>query len=80
MARTSKHPRPTAAGSFEPEILDVLGKAYDMAIAALHDIGQSDVPREIIAGRIIAAAQEGEHDPVVLCAIALGALNSDMHC
>jgi hypothetical protein len=80
MAQTSKCPRPTDAGSFEPEILEVLGSAYDMAIVALRGIGQPDVPCEIIARRIIEAAQEGEHDPVVLCAIALGALNSDVLC
>lgn len=80
MARTSKQPRPARADSFEPEILEVLGKAYDMAIAALHGIGQPDVAREVIARRIIEAAQEGEQDPVVLCAIALGAFNSDGLC
>lgn len=33
-----------------------------------------------IARRIIEAAHEGEDDPIVLCAIALGALNSDRPC
>jgi hypothetical protein len=80
MARTLKHPRPADVGSFDPEILKVLGQAYDMAIAALHDIGQPDVSHEVIARRIIEAAREGEYDPVVLCALALGALNSDMLC
>jgi hypothetical protein len=80
MARTPNYVRPTDAGSFGPEILEELGNAYDMAIAALHDIGRPDIPREVIAKRIIKAAEEGEDDPVVLCAIALGALNSDMRC
>jgi hypothetical protein len=80
MARTSNCPRPTVVDSFGPDIVEVLAKAYDMAIAALHGIGQPDVPREVIAKRIIEGAQEGEHDPVVLCAIALGALNPDMLC
>jgi hypothetical protein len=80
MARISNYFRPADTDSFGPELLEVVGEAYDMAIAALHDIAQSDVPREIIARRIIKAAQEGEYDPVVVSAIGLGALNSDMLC
>lgn len=80
MARIQNYFRPSDADSFAPEILDSLGHAYEMAIAALHGIGLADVPREVIARRIIEAAREGEHDPVVLCAIALGALNSDRLC
>jgi hypothetical protein len=63
--------------AFSPEVLEALGKAYDMALAALHDIGQPEVVREVIAKRIIRAAQKGEHDPAALCAIALAAFNSD---
>jgi hypothetical protein len=33
--------RPT--DSFDPEVLEVLGNAYDMAMAALHDAGQPEV-------------------------------------
>jgi hypothetical protein len=77
MAQISNYFRPTDIDSFDPKILEDLGRAYDMAIAALHRIGRQDIPREVIARRIIEAAQEGEHDAVVLCAIALGALNSD---
>jgi len=63
--------------SFGPEVLDALGKAYDMTLAALQDGGQPDVVREVIARRIIKAAKKGQHDPAVLCAIALAAFNSD---
>jgi hypothetical protein len=75
MARTSKDFRPTGADSFDPEILEVLGQAYDMAIAAARDIGRPNVPRDVIAKRIFKAAEEGEDDPVVLCAIGLGAVS-----
>jgi hypothetical protein len=75
MAQIVQFLRP--AESFEPEILEALGKAYEMAIAALHDIGQPTVVREVLAKRIIRAAQKGEHDPGALCAIALAAFNSD---
>jgi hypothetical protein len=63
--------------SFDPEALSALGKAYDMAVAALHDIGQPQLVREVLAKRIIKAAQRGERDPAALCAIALAAFNSD---
>ena len=63
--------------SFGPEAIAALGKAYDMAVGALHDVGQPEVVREVIARRIIKAAQKGERDPAKLCAVALSAFNSD---
>jgi hypothetical protein len=63
--------------AFGPEVLEALGKAYDMAIAALHDIGQPPLVREVIAKRIIMAAKRGEREPASLCAFALAAFNSD---
>ena len=62
--------------SFGPEVLAALGKAYDMAIEALHDSGQLDAVREVVARRIIRAAKKGEHDPARLCTLALAAFNS----
>jgi hypothetical protein len=67
--------RPTDA--FDPDALEKLGTAYDLAVAALDDIGQPTVVREAIAQRIIRAAQKGERDPAELCSMALVALNSD---
>jgi hypothetical protein len=67
--------RPT--DSFDPEVLEILGNAYDMAMAALHDAGQPEVVREVFARRIIRAAKKGECDPAKLCGIALSAFNSD---
>lgn len=75
MAQILQFLRP--ADSFGPEILEALGKAYDMALASLHDVGQPHVVREALARRIIRAAQKGEHNPAKLCAIALAAFNSD---
>jgi hypothetical protein len=66
--------RPTE--SFDPEALETLGKAYDMALAALHDVGPK-VVREALARRIIKTARKGERDPAKLCAVALAAFNSD---
>ncbi len=58
-------------GAFEPEAIAVLSKAFDAACKKLGDIGQPEVVREVIAGRIIAAATLGERDPVRLLAAAL---------
>ena len=62
---------------FDPEALRALGKGYEMALAVLHDVGQPDVVREVIAKRIVTAAQKGERDPAKLCATALSAFDSD---
>lgn len=67
--------RPTDA--FGPEEIETLSKAYELALSALHDIGQPELVREVIARRIIRAAQKGERDPAKLCAVALAAFNSD---
>jgi hypothetical protein len=58
-------------GAFGPEAIAAMGDALDAALKELQDIGQSDVVREIIAGRIIGAARLGERDPVRLRAAAL---------
>jgi hypothetical protein len=52
-----------------------MSSAYDTALASLHDHGQPEVVREIIAKRIIAAALKGERDPERLRQQALSALS-----
>jgi hypothetical protein len=56
-------------GAFEPEAIAVMSEAFEAAIKELQDT--RDVMREIIAGRIIAAATLGERDPARLLAAAL---------
>ena len=65
------------ADAFDPEVLEALGKAYDIALAAPHDTGQPDFVREVPARRIIKAAKKGERDAAKLCAVALSAFNDD---
>jgi hypothetical protein len=60
---------------FDPEMIVVLGAAYDKALRSLHDRGQPEVVREVIARRIIDLAKKGEHDPERLCNAALTAIN-----
>jgi hypothetical protein len=65
-------------GAFGPEAIAAMGDALDAAIKELQNIGQSDVQsdvvREIIAGRIIGAARLGERDPARLRAAALSGM------
>ena len=65
-----------ASGAFEPEALAAMCEAFEAAWEVLHDTSQPDEVREVIAGRIIAAARLGERDPARLRAAALaGVLN-----
>jgi len=61
-------------GVFEPEATAAMGEAFDAACKELHGGGEPEV-RKLIAKRIIAAASEGELDPVRLRAAALTGLS-----
>jgi hypothetical protein len=58
-------------GVFEPEATAAMGEAFEAACKELHDVGQFQVVRELVAKRIIAAARTGELDPVRLRTAAL---------
>ena len=58
-------------GAFEPEATAAMGEAFDAACKELHDVGERDLVRKLIAKRIIAAASGGERDPVRLRTAAL---------
>ena len=45
---------------FDDEATRIMGEAFDAACKGLQDGGQPDLVREIIAKRIIEAAQKGE--------------------
>jgi hypothetical protein len=57
-------------GAFDPEAIAAMKEAFEAALKELQDTGQR-VARDVIAGRIIAAARIGERDPVRLRAAAL---------
>ena len=75
MAQIRQFLRPNDA--FGPEAIAGLIKACDMALASLHDRGQPEIVCEVVARRIIEAAQRGLVDPTSLCADALSAPNSN---
>ena len=64
-------------GVFDDVATKTMGRAFDAACTALHDSGQPKIVHEVMARRIIRAAQKGERDPAKLCSIALAAFNSD---
>ena len=59
---------------FDDEATQILGKAYDIACRSLHRKGQPPVVQELLAKKIIEAAQHGERDPDRLAGIALAML------
>ncbi len=61
-------------GVFEPDAIAAMGEAFEAACTELHDTGQPEVVREVIAQRIIAAASMGERDVVELRKAALAGL------
>jgi hypothetical protein len=63
--------------SFDEHMTAIMGEAFDDACARLHNAGQPAIVFEVIARRIIWAAQNGERDPVRLRNTALAALGSE---
>jgi hypothetical protein len=57
---------------FDADTLILLGRAYDQALASLHDRGQPRVVREAIAIRMFDLVSSGERDIDRLCQRALG--------
>jgi hypothetical protein len=58
--------------AFDADTVKGMGIAYDRALRELHDRGQPNVVKEVLAHRIIEAARAGERDSERLCEIALG--------
>ncbi len=61
----------TEQGAFDPEATAAMGEAFDAACKDLHRTTQPEVVRELIATLIIAAASQGELDPVRLRMVAV---------
>jgi hypothetical protein len=64
-------------GVFGPEVIAVMGEAFEATCKELGEIGQHEGVRELIAARIIVAARTGEVDPVRLRTAALSGWSSD---
>ena len=60
--------------AFDDRATKAMGEAFDAACGALHDAGQPQIVYEIIAKRIIDAANNGERDVARLRDAGLAAL------
>jgi hypothetical protein len=56
------------ARAFDPEMTIALIAAYEKALDAIENHGQTDSIRYVVARRIVALASKGERDPERLCA------------
>ncbi len=63
--------------AFGPEAITAMTEALDAACNELHDTGQPEVAREVMAQRIIITAAFGERDPVRLQKAALRGWSAD---
>jgi hypothetical protein len=62
-----------APAAFDPDVISIMAKAYEQALASLESPPPQSV-RELIAARIIGLARGGERDPHTLCEKAIAAL------
>ena len=69
--------------SFNPDLVRIMGDAYDMACKSLHDKGQPSIVREVIAKHVIDIAGTGELGAAAICErvlATLGAARSGRSC
>ncbi len=64
----------TTLAAFDHEATAAMAEAYEKACRSMHDWGQPDAIKKIIAKRIIGLAGKGEYDPDQLCDQALKSL------
>jgi hypothetical protein len=62
--------------TLDPAEVIAVNEAYDMACRTLQNIGQLEVDREIIARRILQAAETGERNANKLCERAIHGLTA----
>ena len=66
--------------AFGPEMTRVMGDAFERATRSLHDTGQPELIKEVIAKRIIDAVRRGIRDPRELCLEATKSLGVKGEC
>ena len=66
--------------AFGPELTRVMGEAFERATRSLHDTGQPDLIKEVMAKRIIDAVRRGIRDPQQLCLEATKSLGLKSDC
>jgi hypothetical protein len=66
--------------AFGPELTRIMGEAFERATRSLHDTGQPDLIKEVMAKRIIDAVRRGIRDPRELCIEATNGLGVKGDC
>jgi hypothetical protein len=66
--------------AFGPELTRIMGDAFERATRSLHDTGQPDLIKEVMAKRIIDAVRRGIRDPRQLCIEATRSLGVKGDC
>jgi len=59
---------------FDPEVISVMGTAFEDVCKALEVSGRTDVTKEIVATKVIRLARDGETHPIALREKVLGEL------
>ena len=59
---------------FDAAVTAIMGQAFDLAVAELHDKGQPALVNEIIAKRIVEITASGERNPARIADAALQTL------
>jgi len=65
--------------AFDPDIVQVMGQAFDVAAGELHDTRKPTPMRELLAKRVIDFVAAGERDPEEAARRALEALGIVRH-
>jgi hypothetical protein len=60
--------------AFDPQTTSAMGQAFELACQSLRIGGQPEIVKEVMAKRIIQAAQNGERDPHRLAVKAMDAV------
>jgi hypothetical protein len=66
--------------AFGPELTRLMGDAFERASRSLHDSGQPELIKEVLAKRIIDAVRRGMRDPHQLCMEATKGLGMKGDC
>ena len=69
----------TAAGVFQPELIELMKAVLDDAAVMLPEAKRTSAMKAEIASHILACAAKGERDPVVLRVAALSAVVECTH-
>jgi hypothetical protein len=62
--------------AFEPEVIELMSAAYELALMLIELKDRDDPLTETIARYIIESAQTGERDPQKMCSAALARLRA----